>query len=249
MSTPNGADRAALRRHHRRRHGAGVVHAAGAARQAGRGRGAAAGREDGHGPGDAGARQGDGSRLHLLRRLRRGEPPGRPVQGPGGRARVPAADGQGGQQRDQEDAAPQAGGHRRVHRHRRAHRRHRRDPQHQGVRRREGAGVLPGGQGREPRRPGAGARAGGPGARGEGRRRAGLPGRHPARRPPDQHPRDVGGVPRVLPRRPDPAAGGRRPALRRARHRRARRRPDLRARHHARRGRELPGARHWKDDA
>ena len=34
-----------------------------------------------------------------------------------------------------------------------------------------------------------------------GRRRPGLPGGHPARRPPAQHPRDVGGVPRVLPRR------------------------------------------------
>ena len=69
---------------------------------------------------------------------------------------------------------------------------------------REGPGVLPGDQGREPRRPGAGARPGRPGPRGEGRRRAGLPGRHPARRPPDQHPRDVGGVPRGLPGRPDP---------------------------------------------
>ena len=37
-------DRPAVRRHHRRRHGAGVVHAAGAARQARRGRGAPAGR-------------------------------------------------------------------------------------------------------------------------------------------------------------------------------------------------------------
>ena len=36
----------------------------------------------------------------------------------------------------------------------------------------------------------------------EGRRRPGLPGRHPARRPPAQHPRDVGGVPRGLPGRP-----------------------------------------------
>ena len=41
---PRDDDRPALRRHHRRRHGADVVHPAGAARQAGRGRGAAAGR-------------------------------------------------------------------------------------------------------------------------------------------------------------------------------------------------------------
>ena len=82
-------------------------------------------------------------------------------------------------------AAPQAGGARRLHRHRRAHRRHRRDPQHQGLRGREGPRVLPGDQGREPRRPGARARAGRPGPRGEGRRGARVPGRHPARRPPD----------------------------------------------------------------
>ena len=37
------------------------------------------------------------------------------------------------------------------------------------------------------------------GPRGEGRRRPGLPGGHPARRAPPQHPGDVGGVPRVLP--------------------------------------------------
>ena len=50
---------------------------------------------------------------------------------------------------------------------------------------------------------------------GEGRRRPGLPGRHPARRPPAQHPRDVRGVPRGLPgrRRPLLVVGG--PALRR----------------------------------
>ena len=38
--------------------------------------------------------------------------------------------------------------------------------------------------------------------RGEGRRRARLPGGHPARRPPAQHPRDVRGLPRGLPGRP-----------------------------------------------
>ena len=60
-----------------------------------------------------------------------------------------------------------------------------------------------------------GARARRAGPRGEGRRRARLPGRHPARRAPAQHPRDVGGVPRGLPGRPAPAAGRRRPAVRR----------------------------------
>ena len=50
---------------------------------------------------------------------------------------------------------------------------------------------------------------------GEGRRRAGLPGRHPARRPPAQHPRDVGRVPRGVPAGTSAAAGGRRAALRR----------------------------------
>ena len=69
---PMSDDRPAVRGHHRRRHGAGVVHAAGPARQAGRGRRAAAGRQDGHRPGDAGARQADGRRLHVLRRLRPG---------------------------------------------------------------------------------------------------------------------------------------------------------------------------------
>ena len=41
--------------------------------------------------------------------------------------------------------------------------------------------------------------AGRAGPRREGRRRARLPGGHPARRPPAQHPGDVGGVPRGLP--------------------------------------------------
>ena len=44
---------AAVRRHDRRRHGAGVVHPAGAARQAGRGRRGPAGQQDGHRPGAA----------------------------------------------------------------------------------------------------------------------------------------------------------------------------------------------------
>ena len=78
------------------------------------------------------------------------------------------------------------------------------------------------------------------GPRREGRRGPGLPGGHPARRPPAQHPGDVGGVPRGLPRRQAAAAGRRRPALRRGDGRRARRRPGLRPRHHPRRGRQLP---------
>ena len=69
-------DRPPVRRHDRRRHGAGVLHPAPAARQAGRGRRAAAGQQDGPRPRAAGARQGDGAGLHLLRRLRLGQPPG-----------------------------------------------------------------------------------------------------------------------------------------------------------------------------
>ena len=75
------------------------------------------------------------------------------------RARLPAAHAQGGQRRHQAVAAPPAGRRGRLHRHRRPHRRHRRDPQHQGLRGGEGPGVLPRGQGREPRRPGLGAAA------------------------------------------------------------------------------------------
>ena len=81
-------------------------------------------------------------------------------QGAGRRARLPAADAQGGERRDQALAAPPAGRRGRLHRHRRPHGRHRRDPQHQGLRRGEGSGVLPRDQGRQPRRPGLGAAAG-----------------------------------------------------------------------------------------
>ena len=109
---------------------------------------------------------GDG--LHVLRRLRPGQPPRRHRQGRGRRARLPAADAQGGQRGRQAGPAPPAGRRRRLHRHRRAHRRHRRDPQHQGVRGGEGPGVLPRAQGREPRRPGLGARSS---SSGPGRRR------------------------------------------------------------------------------
>ena len=132
----------------------------------------------------------------------------------GRRARVPAADRQGGQPRDQEAAAPQARRRRRLHRHRRPHRRHRRDPQHQGLRGGEGPGVLPRDQGREPRRPGARARARRAGPGREGRRRPRQPGRHPEGRPHPQHDADVGRVPRGLPRRAGAAARRRRPAVR-----------------------------------
>ena len=110
--------------------------------------------QDGHGPGARRPRQADGGGVHLLRRLRPGEPPRRPVEGRGRRARLPAAHAQGGQRRDQAQPAPSAGRRGWLHRHRRPHRRHRRDPQHQGLRGREGPGVLPRAEGRQPRRPG-----------------------------------------------------------------------------------------------
>ena len=77
-----------------------------------------------------------------------------------------------------------------------------------------------------------------------GRRRgAGLPGRHPARRPPAQHQGDVGGVQRGLPGRSPTAARGGRSAFRRDPHRRAGCRPDLRQGDDAGRGGQLPRAR------
>jgi methylmalonyl-CoA mutase cobalamin-binding subunit len=51
--------------------------------------GAGAGREDGHGPGDGRARQGDGTGVHVLRRVRPDQPPRRPVRGRGDRAEYP----------------------------------------------------------------------------------------------------------------------------------------------------------------
>ena len=162
--------RPALRRHHRRRHGAGVVHAAAAARQAGRGRRPPAGRA-----------RWAWTRRCVVHAKAMGpdftffvvygpvQPPRRRLRGPGGRARVPAAVGQGGQRGDQVPAAPQAGRRRCLHRHRRAHGRHRRDPQRQGLRGGEGPGVLPGVQGGEPRRPGLGAGPGRAGERGDAR--------------------------------------------------------------------------------
>ncbi|CAA9384066.1 MAG: L-beta-lysine 5,6-aminomutase beta subunit @ D-lysine 5,6-aminomutase beta subunit, partial [uncultured Nocardioidaceae bacterium] len=232
----------AVRRHHRRRDGADVVHAADAAHQGRRGRCSAAGEQDGHGPRDGRARQGDQPRVHVLRRLRPRAPPRRGRQGAGRRAGLPAAVAEGGQPRDPQDAAPPDGCRRRVHRHRRPHRRHRRDPQHQGVRGGEGAGVLPGDPGGQPRRPGVGAAARRPRPGGEGRRGARVPGRQPARRAPAEHPRDVRGVPRGLPQRQAAGARHRRTAFRREDDRRARRGPDLRPRHHAGRRRVVPRA-------
>ncbi len=76
----------------------------------------------------------------------------------------------------------------------------------------------------------------------EGRRRAGLPGGHPARRPHRQHPGDVRGVPRVLPLAAAAAADRGRSPVRRVDGRPARRRPGVRARHDARRGRVVHDA-------
>ena len=190
-------------------------------------------------PGAARARQGDGPGLHLLRRLRQRSPTSSTSRGRGRRARVPAADRQGDQHRDQEAAAPQARRRRRLHRHRRPHGRHRRHPQHQGLRRREGPGVLPRDQGGQPRRPGARARAR---RHGPGPRSARTPcssARWSPRRTPTSTTRrrcraafreayPAGQVPLLVvggPRFEEGSAGV------------ARRRPHLRPRHHPRRGR------------
>ena len=158
-------------------------------------------REDGHRPRPGGARQADGSGLHLLRRVRPGQPPRGAGQGRGVRARLPAADPEGGQRADQEAPAPTAGGRGRVHRYRCAHRRHRRDPQHQGLRRGEGPGVLL----RASRCTTSVPRCSVPelvGRRGHGEGRCGprLAGRDPARRAPAQHQGDDGRVPGGVPR-------------------------------------------------
>ena len=164
---------------------------------------------------------------YVLRRLRAGEPPRRPLGRRDRGARLRAADAQGGQRGRQAGPAPPDGRGRRVHRHRRPHRRHRRDPQHQGVRGGEGAGVLPRAEGGQPRRPGLRAPAGGAGRRREGRRRTGLPGRDAARRPPAEHPRDVSCLPRGVPAGATAAAGRRRTAVRRDDGRGPRGRPRL----------------------
>ena len=149
-----------VRRHHRRRHGA---DAASPCRcrtpSVAEGAAAAAGQQDGHGPGDGGARQADGAGLHVLRRLRPGQPPRRARQGRVVERDYPLLTPKEVNAAIKQRAAAPAGGRGRLHRHRRAHGRHRRDPQHQGVRGGEGPGVLPRGQGGEPRRPGLGARS------------------------------------------------------------------------------------------
>ncbi len=160
-----------------------------------------------------------------------------PTHGRGRRARLPAADAQGGQRRDQALAAPPAGRGRRLHRHRRAHGRHRRDPQHQGVRGGEGPGVLPRAQGGQPRRPGLGARAGRARARAE-KADAVLVSQVVTQR--DAHllnTREMSAAFReAYPAARAAAAGRRRTPLRRDDGRRARRRPGLHPRHHPRRG-------------
>ena len=140
-TVPDGIDRPAVRRHHRRRDGADVVHAARPGRPEGRGRRAAAGEQDGHRAGDGRAQPRHRRRLHVLRRLRQREAPGRPRRRRRRGAGLPAAVVVGDQRRDPHRPEPQAGRPRRLHRHRRAHRRHRRDPQRQGLRGGEGPGV------------------------------------------------------------------------------------------------------------
>ena len=78
-----------------------------------------------------------------------------------------------------------------------------------------------------PRRAGAG-RA--------GRRGPGVPGRHPAGRAPAQHPRDVGRVPRGVPRRRSGRCSSSAARASTSDGRRARRRQDIRQGHDARRG-------------
>ncbi len=237
----DGDDHPAVRRHHRRRHGAGQLHAADAALQGRRGRGRAAREQDGHRPGDGRARQADGAGLHVLRGLRAGQPPRRRRA----RSRSSSATTRCSRPRRSNAAIKRA------------------------LRRRlivVGACIgtdahtvgidailnikgFAGEKGleyyRELKVVNLGAQVSVPaarraGPRREGRRGARLPGRHPARRAPAQHPRDVGGVPRVLPRRQAPAADRRRAALRRGRRGGPRRRPRLQPRYDARRGRVVP---------
>ena len=143
--------------------------------------------------------------------------------------------------RDQAGAAPPAGRRRRLHRHRRAHGRHRRDPQHQGLRGGEGPGVLPRAQGGEPRRPGLACPQLVERAR-EEKADAVLVSQVVTQR--DAHllnTREMSAAFReAYPAGQAPAAGRRRPALRRDDGRRARRRPRLRPGYDARRGRALP---------
>src|SRR5690606_21628925 len=232
----------AVRGHQRRRDGAAELHPAVAARPASRSRGPAARGEDGDRPPAGGARPGDRGGAHLLRHLRPGVPPGRSGHGGGAGAGVPTVESPGGQRDGPPDPAAQTLRGGRLRGHGRAYRRHRRHPQPQGRGRGEGAGVLPGAEGHQPGRPGAGARPG-PGRAGRARRRdPGVPGGHPARRPPAQHPggrrRGAGGVPAT-----PAAAGGGRPPVRRADGRGPGSGPRVRAGDHPQGGGELPRAR------
>ena len=235
-------DRPAVRRHHRRRHGAAVVHAAAAARQAGRGRRAAAGH----------ARWAWTPRWSSTPRRW-----GRTSRSSSCTARsttwstrprsqvvereYPLLTAKEVDVGDQARPAPPAGRRRRLHRHRRAHRRHRRDPQHQGVRGGEGAGVLPRDQGRQPRRPGARARAGRAGPRAV-KADAVLVSQVVTQRDAHLHnTREMSAAfNEAYPagRRPLLVVGG--PRFDETLHRRARGGPDLRQGHHARRGGQLP---------
>ena len=183
----------------------------------------------------------DGPRLHLLRRLRQRHPPRRPRRRPASSSASTRCCRPRRSTGDQVAAAPQARRRRRLHRHRRPHRRHRRDPQHQGLRGGEGPGVLPRDQGREPRRPGARARARRPGPGREGGRRPGSA-RSSRSGTPTSTTRRRCGRPsaRRTPRGRCPLliVGG--PRFEERLGSRARRRPDLRPRHHPRRGRQLP---------
>ncbi len=156
-------------------------------------------------------------------------------------ATIPLLTPQGGQRRHQAGAAPPAGRGRWLHRHRRAHGRHRRDPQHQGLRRREGPGVLPRAEGGQPRRPGLRARSWSPGPS-EEKADAVLVSQVVTQRDAHLHnTREMSAAFReAYPERPTTAAGRRRPALRRGDGRGARRRPGLQPGHHARRGGLLP---------
>ena len=212
------------------------LHPADAALQGRRGRRRPAGQQDGHGPRAGRARQADGAGLHLLRRLRPGEPPRRPSE-------VEVVE------RDYALLTPKE-----VNAAiKRALRRRMvvvggcigTDAHTVGIDAILNIKGFAGEKGleyyRELKVVNLGAQvsvpaAGRAGRGGEGRRRAGLPGRHPARRPPAQHPRDVGRVPRGLPADAAPAAGRRRSAVRRDDGRRPRRRPRLHPGYDARRG-------------
>ena len=102
---PDGSDRPAVRGHHRRRDGADVVHPARAAGPQGRGRRAAAGHQDGHRAGDGRAQPRHRRRLHVLRRLRQREAPGRPRRRRRRGAGLPAAVVGGDQRRHPHPAA------------------------------------------------------------------------------------------------------------------------------------------------